>query len=105
MSENRASEVTMRKGRQGLPKCIGAYVDAKIQGLPLYFTADTGSSKTIVSKKIYEKIPINKRPTLAHSEHSMTCAGGTILKEHGKAIFDLQLGPLKLSKEVIIADI
>ena len=95
----------MRKGRQGLPKCIGAYVDAKIQGLPLYFTADTGASKTIVSKKIYEKIPINKRPTLAHSEHSMTCAGGTILKEHGKAIFDLQLGPLKLSKEVIIADI
>ena len=102
MSKNRASEVTMRKGRQGLPKCIGAYVDAKIQGLPLYFTVDTGASKTIVSKKIYEKIPINKRPTLAHS---MTCAGGTILKEHGKAIFDLQLGPLKLSKEVIIADI
>ena len=43
----------MRKGRQGLPKCIGAYVDAKIQGLPLYFTADTVASKTIVSKKIY----------------------------------------------------
>ncbi|MCG8047973.1 MAG: retroviral-like aspartic protease family protein, partial [Candidatus Thiodiazotropha taylori] len=71
----------------------------------MYFTIDTGASQTILSKRIYERIPINSRPKLNESVNNITCAGGTILKEHGKAIFDLQLGNLRLTKELIVADI
>ena len=71
----------------------------------MYFTIDTGASQSILSNKIYERIPRDIRPTLKSSSHNITCAGGTILKEHGKAVFDLRLGSLQLTKELIVADI
>ena len=71
----------------------------------MYFTVDTGASQTILSKKVFEKIPLECRPRLVHSAHNITCAGGTTLKEHGKAVFSLQMGNLQLSKELIVADI
>ena len=71
----------------------------------MYFTVDTGASQTILSKKVFEKIPPECRPRLVHSAHNITCAGGTTLKEHGKAVFSLQMGNLQLSKELIVADI
>ena len=51
------------------------------------------------------KIPKECRPKLVYSAHNITSAGGTTLKEHGKAVFNLQLGSLQLSKEMIVADI
>ena len=74
-------------------------------GVPFYFTIDTGASQTILSSKVYEKIPVDLRPSLQPSSHNITCAGGTILKEHGKATLDFKLGNLCLSKELIVADI
>lgn len=88
-----------------MPNSVGAYIDATVCGVPLYFTADTGASQTILSKRIYDKIPNERKPKLKQSVHNITCAGGTVLKEHGKAMFDLQLGSLQLTKEIIIADI
>ena len=88
-----------------LPSSVGAYIDATVQGVPLYFTIDTGASQTILSKKIFEKIPKECRPKLVYSAHNITCAGGATLKEHGKAVLNLQLGNLQLSKEMIMADI
>ena len=84
---------------------MGAYIDATVEGVPLYFTVDTGSSPTILSKKIFDKISPECRPRLVPSVHNITCAGGTTLKEHGKAIFNLKMGYLQLSKEIIVADI
>ena len=88
-----------------LPSSVGSYIDATVGGVPFYFTIDTGASQTILSSKVYEKIPVDLRPSLQPSSHNITCAGGTILKEHGKATFDFKLGNLCLSKELIVADI
>ena len=99
------SKAGEKRFRRSLPNSVGAYIDATVSGVPLYFTADTGASQTILSKKIYDKILSEKRPKLKQSVHNITCAGGWVLKEHGKAVFDLQLGPLLLTKELIIADI
>ena len=40
-----------------MPSSIGAYINATVQGVPLYFTVDTGTSQAILNKKIFEKIP------------------------------------------------
>ena len=96
---------TQKKIRITLPSSVGSYIDATVGGEPLYFTIDTGASQSILSNKIYERTPRDIRPTLKPSSHNITCAGGTILKEHGKAVFDLWLGSLQLTKESIVADI
>ena len=40
-----------------MPSSVGAYINATVQEVPLYFTVDTGASQAIFSKKIFEKIP------------------------------------------------
>ena len=95
-NENIVSKAREKRFRRSLPNSVGAYIDATVSG---------GASPTILSKKIYDKIPSEKRPKLKQSVHNITCAGGSVLKEHGKAVFDLQLGALLLTKELIIADI
>ena len=81
------SKARKKRFRRSLPNSVGAYIDATVSWVPLYFTADTGASQTILSKKIYDKIPSEKRPKLKRSVHNITCAGGSVLKEHGKVVF------------------
>ncbi|KAL3883170.1 hypothetical protein ACJMK2_029461 [Sinanodonta woodiana] len=68
------------------------------------FTADTGATKTIIADRVYNQIPEEKRPLLKKSV-TLAGAGGTLLKELGKATFHLELGPLILDREVIVAEI
>jgi hypothetical protein len=68
------------------------------------FTADTGATKTIIADRVYNQIPEEKRPPLKKSV-TLAGAGGTLLKELGKATFNLELGPLILDREVIVAEI
>ncbi|KAL3882972.1 hypothetical protein ACJMK2_029273 [Sinanodonta woodiana] len=68
------------------------------------FTADTGATKTIIADRVYNQIPEEKRPLLTKSV-TLAGAGGTLLKELRKAKFHLELGPLLLDMEVIVAKI
>lgn len=70
----------------------------------LLFTADTGASKTLLSKRIYDKIPWKQRPSLSKSVH-LVGASGKPLKEYGKAKFNLKLGDLCLLADAVVADI
>jgi predicted aspartyl protease len=44
-------------GRQVI-KSDGVYVEGAIQGMKMTFTADTGAARTVVSAKIFHKIPL-----------------------------------------------
>ncbi|KAL3861276.1 hypothetical protein ACJMK2_007319 [Sinanodonta woodiana] len=68
------------------------------------FTADTGATKTIIADRVYNQIPEEKHPLLKKSV-TLAGAGGTLQKELGKATFYLELGPLILDREVIVAEI
>ncbi|KAL3878170.1 hypothetical protein ACJMK2_030539 [Sinanodonta woodiana] len=68
------------------------------------FTADTGATKTIIADTVYNQIPEEKRPLLKKSV-TLAGAGGTLLKELGKATFHLEQGPMILDREVIVAEI
>jgi hypothetical protein len=73
---------------------VDAYVDAQTHGVNMYFTIDTGASKTVLCKGIYYKISPALRPPLKQTA-TLSGAGGDIMKEYGKANFEVILGPLK----------
>ena len=93
--------------RRQKPKYCGVYVAGKIENQDIAFTVDTGATRTILSYKTYEKIPLAKRPdlTLKPSHTVMTNADGGKIHNHGKAVFQLQLGPLCFEKSLLVADI
>ena len=69
-------------------------------------TVDTGATMTIISSKIYDVIPKKYRPELTRTNMKrLTGADGKIIKYRGKATFDLELGDLKLTRKVTVADI
>ena len=52
------------KASRGLPSFTGVYVDGLVQGVQVTFTIDTGATTTILSSKIYKKIPEEQRPRI-----------------------------------------
>ena len=82
----------------------GVYIKGSINGERVTFTMDTGASHTIISKRVFNRIPDDLRPKLVKTS-SLIGAGGAPINELGKAEFELILGPLELQKDVIVADI
>jgi len=62
------------------------------------------TTRTIISDRIYNKIDPKKRPELRKTA-CLTGAGGTRLKEFGKANFNIMLGDISLTREIIVAEI
>ncbi|CAC5418223.1 unnamed protein product [Mytilus coruscus] len=90
-------------GRQIL-RSEGVYIKGSIEHTNVVFTADTGATITVISTKVFKKIPHANRPELQKS-NSLASANGQPLKELGKANFELKLGPLLLIKELIVVEI
>ena len=90
-------------GRQVL-RSDGVYIEGQIQGYDVNFTVDTGASRTVLSVRAFEEIPMSCRPNLTKS-NLLACADGKPLQELGKAIFDIRLGDLNFSSELIVANI
>lgn len=82
----------------------GVYVHGTVNGMELIFTADTGASRTVISSKAFDKLPSTMQPKLVRSA-CLVGAGGVPVPEVGKGSFEISLGPHKLIKEVIVADI
>ena len=65
---------------KNIPKSDGVYVER------LLFTADTGASKPLVSKRLYEKVQVGKDQEKAQSEkdsHSKNRGGKKTNKQSG----------------------
>ncbi|CAC5395659.1 unnamed protein product [Mytilus coruscus] len=80
------------------------YVEGHIQGSEVNFTVDTRAVRTVLSVHAFNKIPHVNRPILEKS-NTLACAHGKPLKELGKAIFEIELGNLCFSTEMIVANI
>ena len=75
-----------------------------MNGIPVLFTADTGASKTVISQSIFQPIADNNRPKLKKG-HSLKTANGDPIKSLGQGMFTLQLGPIVLKQNIVVADI
>jgi len=81
-----------------------AQVPGSIQDIQVTFVIDTGAQRTLISKKIFDRIDSSTRPPLG-KKIKLTHAGGDALTNYGRCILTLKIGPLTITKEVIIADI
>ena len=90
-------------GRQVM-RSDGVYVDGSIQGIKVTFTADTGAARTVISSKLFRKIPNSKKPRLERSS-ALASVNGQPLTEMGKAVFNITLGNLTLDSQLIVAEI
>ncbi len=69
------------------------------------FTIDTGATNTILSTRVYERIPKMLRPNLIPGGSVPSAADGRRLDHKGSATFELCLGNLCLRTRVDVADI
>ena len=90
-------------GRQ-VVRSDGVYIEGTIQGMKVTFTADTGAARTVISSRVFRRIPANRKPRLEKSS-TLASANGQPLTEMGKAVFTIELGTLTLESELIVADI
>ena len=82
----------------------GIYVRGNIQGYPIMYTTNTGASKTVISKCVYDNIRSEDRPTLTKSA-KLVGAGGSGINEIRKGNFKVQLGPVSVETEAIVGEI
>lgn len=82
----------------------GIYIRGSVEGYPVLFTTDTGASKTVLSKRVYDALKSEDKPPLSKSSR-LIGAGGTVINEVGKGSFKLQLGPVELRADAIVAEI
>ena len=75
-----------------------------MQCYPVIFTADTGESKTILSKRVYESMAPDERPHLSKA-CKLIGANGTIINEFGNGVFTIQLGKLSMQVDAVVAEI
>ena len=82
----------------------GVYIKGKVNNIPVIFTTDTGATRTIVSKRVFDQLVPANRPVLRKTA-CLIGAGGAPIKEAGQAKLELYLGPVNLIQDVIVADI
>ena len=82
----------------------GIYIRGSVQGYPTIFTADTGASKTIISRGTYEAMDPSDKPALVKSAR-LVGPTGTIINELGQGTFSLKLGEVEIEVEAVVADI
>ena len=102
-SPKTANEVKLTVGRQKL-KSDGVYVRSRVQEVPVLFTADTGAAKSVLSKKVFDKIPVQYQPEL-NASTPLSSVNGGLLKEYGKGKFTIYLDSMKLEAELVVAEI
>uniref|UniRef100_A0A8W8L267 Peptidase A2 domain-containing protein n=1 Tax=Magallana gigas TaxID=29159 RepID=A0A8W8L267_MAGGI len=76
--------------------------DPDVNGLKTKLLIDTGTSLTLLSKRMYDRLP--DKP-LEESRQFITSASGSRLCQHGKADFVIEIGRSRETVEIMVADI
>ena len=90
--------------RRGISYISGVYIEGMVQGIEANFTVDTGSTITMMSRDVYERIPETNRPPLNKCSSPAT-ADGRLMKAYGSAVFEIDLGPLMSDKTIAVAEL
>ena len=80
------------------------YVEGTVMGIDVLFCLDTGTSSTILSSKIYQKILPDDRPPLSPALLHLTTIGSA-RQCMGRAEFPIRMGNIELMVTLTIADI
>ena len=48
----------------GRLQSAGVYIEGSVEGVDVWYTVDTGATRTILSERVYKRIPEEKRPSL-----------------------------------------
>ena len=86
-------------------KGTGIHLTACINGCGVYFVVDSGSTITVVSDRVFDKIPNHKKPALENIKERFVLAGGGTMNVLGRCVVDLSIGNLYLKHEVVMADV
>ncbi|KAH3709813.1 hypothetical protein DPMN_069278 [Dreissena polymorpha] len=82
----------------------GIYIKGLIGKTPVTFMADTGASRTVVSSRVYDQLSPEDKLVLRGSVN-LQGTGGLPIRDRGKGIFRMTLGPVEVTKEAVVADI
>ena len=96
--------LTQDVAHRQLPVYCGAYVDGSVQGVDATLTVDTGAVNSIVTHRLFKKFSRNHCPELTKAAQ-VDAAGGEPLKTYGKAVVEIQMGPLCFEHECTVSDI
>ena len=88
-----------------IPTVTGVYVLGSVNMLDAVYTVDTGASCSIISVKLFNKLPHSHQPQLESTTVKLSGAGGKRLQCMGRGRFDLVIGSLELQTMMIVADI
>jgi hypothetical protein len=80
------------------------YVKGTVNGFPVTFTADTGATRTIVSTRVFKQINPHACPVVYKTDR-LVGAGGAPIKDVGQTKLDISLGPLQVTRDIMVADI
>lgn len=83
----------------------GLYIPIKVQNIETEALLDTGSSITVLSPKLFERIPDPIKPSISPSDRSLRMANGDTTLPRGNAVFELHVNGTSLRHKMTIADI
>lgn len=83
----------------------GLYIPIKIFNIEAEALLDTGSSISVLSPKLFERIPDSIKPMISPSDRSLRMANGDTTLPRGNAIFELSINDTNLRHKMTIADI
>lgn len=83
----------------------GFYISGFLNGLPIDFLIDSGSTSTIISSKNYEFLPDDSKPELARSDLVLKGVNGVQLQTLGMVTFEITFKDQKKNQTAIICDI
>jgi len=96
---------SLDSARRVLPEYDGIYTVGAVEGIQVKFTIATGATTTLLSSALYNRIPEEVRPSLVPCRRYSKAANGLPINNVGQAMVTIQLGPLTLTKLVVVADI
>jgi len=84
----------------------GIYIEGSLYGNKIDITVDTGASRTVVSKKVFEQArATNPKVKATESRIKILQANGQLIPEVLRSRLDLQIGDATYSKDYLITDI
>lgn len=83
----------------------GFYTVGEIINIPVEFLIDTGSTTTLISCRIFDKIPENQKPDLVKTQLNIRDVNGNSIVTYGQSTMQISFGKVVFPHAVIVCDI
>ena len=83
----------------------GMYIELQIQGMKSKFLVDTGATLTLVSERLYNKMPHCSKPTLGPVKTKVKSVCGNQLDLKGKGSFTFKIKDMTVCSEAVVTNL